>query len=88
MSNANPVGLCGIEFVEFSSNNPSALHELFLAFGFSRIMRHKEKKVDYYRQNDIHFLLNYEPGSFAESFHKAHGPSICSMGIWPKISGL
>src|SRR5690606_20520770 len=36
--------------------------------------------VDYYKQNDIHFLLNTQPGSFASSFWKSHGPSICSMG--------
>jgi 4-hydroxyphenylpyruvate dioxygenase len=34
-----------------------------------------------YRQNDINFLINHQAGSFAESFHKAHGPSICSAGF-------
>lgn len=77
----NYLNLCGIEFVEFASDNPEALHRLFIEFGFSRIMRHKNKKIDYYRQNDIHFLLNYEEGSFAEGFSKAHGPSISSMGF-------
>lgn len=76
----NPVGISGIDFVEFSSPTPSALHELFLAFGFSRTMRHKTKKIDYYNQNDIHFFLNYEPNSFSEHFQKQHGPSISSMG--------
>ncbi|MCB0422675.1 MAG: hypothetical protein KDD61_16865, partial [Bdellovibrionales bacterium] len=46
MSSSNYVGLCGIDFVEFSSANPKALHELFIAFGFSRIMRHEKKKID------------------------------------------
>lgn len=76
----NYLNLEGIEFVEFSSPNPGALHELFTNFGFSRLMTHKNKKVDLYRQGDITFLLNYESDTFAESFHKAHGPSICSMG--------
>jgi 4-hydroxyphenylpyruvate dioxygenase len=76
----NYLGLEGIEFVEFSSHKPSALHSLFLEFGFSRLMQHKDKKVDLYRQGEIVFLLNTEPNSFAESFHKTHGPSISSMG--------
>jgi 4-hydroxyphenylpyruvate dioxygenase len=56
------------------------LHKLFLEFGFSRTMSHEKKKVDYYNQNDIHFLLNREPNTFAAQFGKLHGPSICSMG--------
>lgn len=76
----NYLSLEGIEFVEFSSPNPGSLHELFINFGFSRLMTHKSKKVDLYKQGEIVLLLNYEPNSFAESFHKAHGPCISSMG--------
>jgi len=76
----NYLGLKGIEFIEFTSPDPQALHHLFLEFGFSRLMRHETKKIDYYRQNDIHILLNFEAGTFAEGFHKKHGPSLCSMG--------
>lgn len=78
--NLNPVGLEGIEFVEYASPHPEALHKLFLDFGFSRLAQHKKQKLDYYRQNDIHFLVNREPNSFAGHFTKLHGPSISSMG--------
>jgi 4-hydroxyphenylpyruvate dioxygenase len=80
MSVENPLGLRGIEFVEFTSPNPETLHNLFLEFGFSKIGKHKSKDVDYYRQNDIHFFINKEDGSFGKSFANLHGPSICSMG--------
>lgn len=76
----NPIGLNGIEFVEFASPRPDELHKLFLAFGFSRTMRHVTRQIDYYNQSDIHFLVNREPSTFAESFSRVHGPSICSMG--------
>ena len=76
----NYCGLNGIEFTEFSSPEPDKLHELFLAFGFSRLMTHKEKKIDYYNQGDIHFLLNKEDNSFSQSFYKSHGPCVSSMG--------
>lgn len=79
MSN-NPVGLDGIEFVEFSSGDPEKLHRLFTEFGFSRLARHHSRLVDYYNQNEIHFLLNKEPGSYAMRFSEAHGPCIASMG--------
>ncbi len=76
----NPLGLRGIEFAEFVSPEPEALHRLFLEFGLSRLMSDRDGKVDYYKQNDIHLLLNRRPGSFAEHFGKLHGPSLCSMG--------
>ncbi len=78
--NINPAGLDGIDFIEFSSPEPDKLHRLFQAFGFSRLMRHKDKEIDYYNQGDIHFLLNREPNSFSNSFQKTHGPCVSSMG--------
>lgn len=80
MTAQNHLNLRGIEFTEFSSQDPTALHKLFLAFGFSRLMRHKEKKIDLYKQNDIVFLLNYEPQSFGTDFYQKHGPCVSSMG--------
>lgn len=78
---ANYANIAGIEFIEFSSPRPEELHNLFLEFGLSKIATHKEKNVDYYRQNDIHFLLNKTPNGHADHFQKTHGPSICSMGL-------
>jgi 4-hydroxyphenylpyruvate dioxygenase len=76
----NHLKLQGIEFTEFSSEDPKALHELFMAFGFSRIMRHESKKIDLYQQNDVVFLLNYEPQSFGTDFYRSHGPCVSAMG--------
>jgi 4-hydroxyphenylpyruvate dioxygenase len=76
----NPAGLDGIEFVEFASAEPERLHALFLAFGFSRTMRHAERDIDLYEQNDIHFLLHKSANGFAGAFAKAHGPSVPAMG--------
>ncbi len=77
---ANDLGLDGIEFAEFTSPNSQQLEDLFLAFGFSKVLQHESKNVDYYNQGDIHFLVNNQAGSFAESFNQKHGPSLSSMG--------
>ncbi len=77
---SNPVGLRGIDFVEFASPDPDALDRLFRGFGFSKTMRHGSKAIDLYEQDDIFFLLNREPRSFGATFSAAHGPAICAMG--------
>lgn len=77
----NPVGLRGIDFVEFASPDPDALHRLFLGFGFSRVARHVTRDVDLYVQNDIVFLLNRANGSYGTRHAERHGPSICALGL-------
>lgn len=80
METPNPIGLLGIEFIEFANHSPQALEDLFLKMGFAKLKSHGQKKIEYFRQHDIHWLLNSEPQSFARRFSELHGPSICSMG--------
>ena len=78
----------GIEFTEFAApvngiHNGSLndqISGLFFAFGFSKLKKYKNKNIIYYRQNNIHFLLNYEKSGFSSNFAKNHGPAISSMG--------
>jgi len=76
----NPVGIRGFDFIEFSSPEPAKLHALFKMLGFSKLKHHRTKKIDYFRQNDIHFFVNSEMGSFASDFSKAHGPCASATG--------
>jgi 4-hydroxyphenylpyruvate dioxygenase len=75
----NPLGVEGFEFVEYAAPDARLLHDLFGNMGFSPIARHKEQKVTLYRQGDINFLVNEEPGSFAARFAAKHGP--CCTGF-------
>jgi len=76
----NPLGLRGIEFTEFATPDSDFMHKAFTDFGFSKLKKFKGKDIDYYNQNDIHFLLNNEVTGFSKEFAKSHGPAICSMG--------
>lgn len=80
MTQANPLELRGIEFTEFCGPSAEHLEKLFWAFGFSKLRQHPTKAISYFRQNDIHFLINSERQGFSAEFSKQHGPSICSMG--------
>jgi 4-hydroxyphenylpyruvate dioxygenase len=80
MNPKNPLGLRGISFVEFASQDFSALEELFHRFGFKNTFRHKTKNIFQYNQGQIRIFLNNEKESFAKDFTKAHGPCLPSMG--------
>lgn len=83
----NPVGLQGIDFIEFVAPEPERLDRLFRAFGFSRTLHHPARRIDLYEQGEIRLLLNRGSGSFAAGFSALHGPSISSMG-WKVHDGL
>lgn len=81
ITDINPMGTDGFEFVEYTSPNPDDLDRLFTGMGFARAARHRSKNVTLYRQGDINFIVNAEPDSFGQQFAAAHGPSACAMAF-------
>jgi len=77
----NPLGTDGFEFIEYAAPDPAALGALFESMGFAAVARHRSKDVRLYRQGAINFVVNGEPGSFAQSFARVHGPSICAIAF-------
>jgi 4-hydroxyphenylpyruvate dioxygenase len=75
----NPVGTDGFEFVEFAHPQPEELAFLFGRMGYTPVARHKTKNITVYRQGDINYILNAEPGSFATRFAAIHGPCAPAM---------
>ena len=85
------MGTDGFEFVEYAAPDPELLRALFTKMGPSAVARHKRKDVTLHRQADINFIINAEPGSFAEKFAEAHGPCACAMAFrsgrqWPRTT--
>ena len=77
----NPMGTDGFEFVEYTAPDIELLRSLFAKMGFPEVARHKSKNVTLHRQGDCNFIINAEPGSYAEAYAKAHGPSACAMAF-------
>jgi 4-hydroxyphenylpyruvate dioxygenase len=77
----NPMGTDGFEFIEYTAPEPKELAALFERLGFAAAARHRSKNVTLYRQGDVNFVLNAEPESFARSFARLHGPSICAIAF-------
>lgn len=84
----NPLGTDGFEFIEYAAPDPVAMGQLFEQMGFTAIAKHRSKNVLLYRQGAINFIVNAEPGSFAQSFARVHGPSICAIAFRVKDAAL
>jgi 4-hydroxyphenylpyruvate dioxygenase len=81
LTDPNPMGLDGFEFVEFASPQPGVLEPLFEAMGFEAVACHRSKDVVLYRQGDIDFVVNREAKSQAAYFAAEHGPSACGLAF-------
>ena len=77
----NPMGTDGFEFVEYAHPNPAELHALFRSMGFSPVARHRTKAITVYRQGDVNYLVNEEPGTHGHNFVARHGPCAPSMAF-------
>ena len=78
---ANPIGLDGVEFVEYTGPDAQFFETLFKKYGFKQVSEIAGKKIKLYRQGDINFILNLQPGTFAAQFSVKHGPSINATGF-------
>ncbi|MET0596339.1 MAG: 4-hydroxyphenylpyruvate dioxygenase [Mesorhizobium sp.] len=79
ISAENPAGTDGFEFVEFAHPEPGKLEALFTRMGYRPVARHRDKAITAWRQGDITYLVNAEPGSHAMRFVETHGPCAPSM---------
>ncbi len=80
ISEQNPAGTDGFEFVEFAHPEPEMLREQFRAMGYTRTARHKIRDIELWQQGDITYVLNNDPESHAARFVAEHGPCAPSMG--------
>ncbi len=77
----NPMGTDGFEFIEYAAPDPTAMGAAFERMGFTAVARHRHKNVLLYRQGSINFIVNAEPDSFAQSFARQRGPSVCAIAF-------
>ena len=55
---SNPLGLDGIEFIEYATSKPQALGQVLETMGFRPIARHRSREVLLYRQGSINIIVN------------------------------
>jgi 4-hydroxyphenylpyruvate dioxygenase len=65
----NPIGLDGVEFVEYSTDKPQALGQILEMMGFKPIARHRSREVLLYRQGSLNIIVNAHPVEGAGSEH-------------------
>ena len=55
---ANPIGLDGVEFIEYATAKPQALGQVLEMMGFRPVARHRSREVLLYRQGGLNIVVN------------------------------
>ena len=78
-----PPQLMGWAFVEFAVDpgTEARLAALLASLGFTRIGRHRSKRVDLYGLGGVRIVLNLEPDSLARSHFDLHGTTACAVAL-------
>lgn len=58
---SNPIGLDGVEFIEYTTDKPQALGQVLEMMGFKPVARHRSREVTLYRQGEMNVVLNANP---------------------------
>ena len=82
---ANPIGLDGIEFIEYATAKPQALGQVLEMMGFKPVARHRSREVLLYRQGDMNVVVNGHPSEVRGATHaSSYGgdvPSISAVAL-------
>ncbi|MFN0164675.1 MAG: 4-hydroxyphenylpyruvate dioxygenase [Burkholderiales bacterium] len=77
----NPLGLDGIEFVEYATARPQALGAVLEAMGFAPVARHRSREVTLYRQGSMNLIVNAHPDALAALEVSDDTPVIAAVAL-------
>ena len=78
---ANPLGLDGIEYVEYATAQPQAFGTLLEQMGFQPVARHRSREVLLYRQGPMNLIVNSHQAA-------ATTPVISAMALRVRDAGF
>ncbi len=78
---ANPLGMRGIEFIEYLSRHPDELGAVLAQLGFRLIARHRSREVFLYRQGPINVIINADPVSLSALAHPEEDNQISAIAV-------
>jgi len=73
----NPLGLEGIEFIEYRTPRPQALGQVLEGLGFRPVARHRSREVLLYRQGEMNVIVN----AFGVATDAEGWPEIAAIGL-------
>lgn len=77
----NPLGLDGIEFIEYATSKPQALGQVLEMMGFRPVARHRSREVLLYRQGAINIIVNAHAPALGNTAALDEKPVIAAVAL-------
>jgi 4-hydroxyphenylpyruvate dioxygenase len=77
----NPLGLDGIEFIEYATSRPQALGQVLEMMGFRPVARHRSREVLLYRQGGMNVVINAHVGGRPDNRAPTEAPVISAVAL-------
>jgi 4-hydroxyphenylpyruvate dioxygenase len=78
---SNPLGVDGIEFIEFATSQPQALGAVLQTMGFMPVARHRSREVMLYRQGGMNLIVNGHPNALPGLAAPASTPALSAFAL-------
>jgi 4-hydroxyphenylpyruvate dioxygenase len=78
---SNPLGLDGIEFIEYATSQPRAFGALLQKMGFAAVARHRSREVMLYRQGTMNLIVNAHPDALPGMSAPDGAPAIAAIAL-------
>jgi 4-hydroxyphenylpyruvate dioxygenase len=83
----NPLGLDGIEFIEFATSQPQALGTVLQRMGFMPVARHRSREVMLYRQGPMNLIVNAHPDALPGMSAPSATPELKAIALRVRDAG-
>lgn len=77
----NPIGMDGIEYIEFATSKPQALGGVLERMGFRLVARHRSREIELYRQGSMNLVVNSHPADIPRTVTPVERPVISAMAL-------
>jgi 4-hydroxyphenylpyruvate dioxygenase len=77
----NPLGIDGIEFIEYATAHPLALCALLEQMGFVATARHRSREVTLYRQGTMNVIVNADPRALTQSGNESQWTTLSAIAL-------
>jgi len=84
----NPLGMDGIEFIEYATSQPQALGSVLQSMGFVPVARHRSREVTLYRQGTMNLIVNAHPDALPGMSAPKAAPELKAIALRVRDAGF
>jgi 4-hydroxyphenylpyruvate dioxygenase len=84
---SNPLGIDGVEFIEYATAEPLALGAVLETMGFVQVGRHRSREVVLYRQGDMNVVVNADADSWSSTDAEHGATSLTAIALRVRNAG-